>query len=350
MLRVDRIDRQLRALSKPSLEALTSFRPAGDYCLVVCAGFEDRALAFLEEATRAQVRKGHVVIVNYIPVLPENKLAETRRKCEDAGLSYEVVDYDREDVSGFGDLMCSKLHPCLGRLYLDVSGMSRLLIVQILVALGSRPGALEKCSVLYAEATDYPPSEEEFEAEMKRLDIDPLRTVMLLSSGVFDIQVVPELASTSYDGQQTRLVAFPSFNTDQLIALGNELQPSRYSIIHGVPPDPRRRWRTEAISRLNHLERLQREEAYHTSTLDYRETLDRLLEIYSRHGAGQRILVAPTGSKMQSVAVGLFRAFVKDVQVVYPTARDFTSRTNYTVGVRMLYHLPLDSFGLQANR
>lgn len=346
MLRVKRIDEEIAALSNPPLEPLTSFQPSADYCLVICAGFEERAVAFLGEATRAQGHAGRVLIINYIPVLGQNRLAETRRKCEDAGLSFEVIDYDRENVSGFGDLLSAKLGSNIGRIYVDVSGMSRLLIVQILVALANRSGGFERCSVLYAEASEYPPSQDEVKGEIEKMDIDPLHAVMLLSSGVFDVQVIPELASTSYDGQQSRLVVFPSFNTDQLIALRNELQPSYSTIIHGVPPDPRNKWRTDAISKLNHLENTGAEEVFNTSTLDYRETLDCLLRIYAKHGTTERILVAPTGSKMQSVAVGLFRAFVRDIQIVYPAARDFTSPTNYTHGIRRLYHLPLDSFAL----
>jgi hypothetical protein len=346
MLRIDRIDEQLAALSKPELEPVSSFRLSTHDSLVICAGFEERAIEFLKQAVRPQPCEGRVLIVNYVPVLPENRLAETRRMCESAGLPFEVINYDRENVSGFGDLLCAKLSSDLGRIYVDVSGMSRLLIVQILVALVNRSCGFERSSVLYAEASDYPPTEDEVKAEIERMGINPLHSVMLLSSGVFDVQVIPELASASYDGQQTRLVAFPSFNIDQLIALYNELQPSHCTIIHGVPPDPQNKWRTDAISTLNHLDSSGTEEVFYTSTLDYRKTLQCLLRIYAKDGTTERILVAPTGSKMQSVAVGLFRAFVRDIQIVYPAARDFTSPTNYTHGVKRLYHLPLDSFVL----
>ena len=80
------------------------------------------------------------------------------------------------------------------------------------------------------------------------------------------------------------------------------------------------------------------------STLDYRETLALLLEIYSKHGATERLVISPTGSKMQTVAVGIFRAFMNDVQVVYPVPSSFPTPSNYTVGVKELYCLPLDVF------
>jgi hypothetical protein len=209
-----------------------------------------------------------------------------------------------------------------------------------------RIAGFERTTVLYAEAAEYPPNKEEVQEELTKSDVDPLYSIMLLSSGVFDVMVIPELRSISLDGQQTRLVAFPSFNTDQLTALRTELQPSRYSIIHGDPPASDNKWRTDAIAKLNHIDNLKGEEIFTADTLDYRETLDRLLETYHLHGATERILIAPTGSKMQAVAVGIFRAFVKDVQIVYPTPREFTSPSSYTLGVKKRFQLPLDPFAL----
>ena len=58
----------------------------------------------------------------------------------------------------------------------------------------------------------------------------------------------------------------------------------------------------------------------------------------------ERIVVAPTGSKMQTVAVGIFRAFLDDIQIVYPTPHLFPKPDKYTTGSRKMYRLDLDSF------
>jgi hypothetical protein len=47
---------------------------------------------------------------------------------------------------------------------------------------------------------------------------------------------------------------------------------------------------------------------------------------------------------MQTVAVGLFRALMDDVQIVYPTPKEFRSPSNYTKGVGRLYSLELGAF------
>jgi hypothetical protein len=237
-----------------------------------------------------------------------------------------------------------KLATVEGRMVIDVSAMSRLLIVQLLVALKQQPGALERGIILYTEANEYPPSESEVESLLARRKNEPALLLHLLSSGVFEITVVPELSAMSMTGEQTRLVAFPSFNTEQLTALRSELQPSKLVIAHGVPPNPKNAWRKEAVARLNDTAGLDAEE-WEVSTLDYRETLDRLLELYDKHNERDRIVVCPTGSKMQAIAVGLFRAFLDDVQIVYPTPKQFYPES-YTKGVGASHVIDLAFFSL----
>ena len=80
------------------------------------------------------------------------------------------------------------------------------------------------------------------------------------------------------------------------------------------------------------------------STLDYRETLDLLLNIYDTYRQGAKLVVCPTGSKMQSLAVGVVCAFLRDVQVAYPTPRLFPAPADYTEDVGDLCRLPLEQF------
>lgn len=76
----------------------------------------------------------------------------------------------------------------------------------------------------------------------------------------------------------------------------------------------------------------------------YEETLEHLLRIYDKYNYLERIFIAPTGSKMQTVAVGIFRTFMNDVQIVYPTPRRFPSPKRYTEGIKNIYSLDLKSF------
>jgi len=314
----------------------------------MCVGFEDRAVGVLKNAL---VTSSHfkVIIVHYLPFILENRLREIEELCHQAKLQVSEVIYDRQNPTGFGTTLLEKVAGVRGRIFLDISGMSRLLIVQSLAALACKEGGLQDCLVAYAEAAEYPPTTSEVEQALKQAEEDPIYTILLLSSGVFDVTVVPELSPTSIGGSQTRLVVFPTFSADQLTSLINELGPSRLTLIHGIPPRPHNKWRTAAITKINRLDsiRIPREELS-TSTLDYRETLSALLELYSRYSERERLLISPAGSKMQAVAVGLFRAFIDDVQIVYPTPKEFCSPTNYTKGVIQLYSLTLNDFSVES--
>jgi hypothetical protein len=220
--------------------------------------------------------------------------------------------------------------------------MSRLLIVQLVSEL-LRRGLASRSHVLYTEALSYPPSKEEV---VTRLDAqsDVLGILNFISSGVFGIQVVPELSTVAMQGQPIRMVVFPSFNPSQLAAVCSEIPAAAVTIVNGVPPKDSNRWRTDAIRSLNNVESIAGRDEVNTSTFDYRETLQLLLRIYQEHGTDEKIVISPTGSKMQSVAVGIICGLMSDIQIVYPTPRMFPSPTNYTEGAGQSYQLPLGVF------
>ncbi len=342
-LTVQTPDERLAALAKPRFETVRQFAMASEDWLVVCAGFEDRALGVLQNAASAQT-PFNVLLVHYEPFFLENKLEAIRYVCQRAGINLVETTYNRQEPSGFGDTFLEWASDCRGRIFVDVSAMSRILIVQLLVALGSRPAGFANCCVTYAEAIDYPPNQAEAEEEFAKCESDPTLSILFLSSGVFEITVIPELSSVAPAAAQTRLISFPSLDTHHLTALRAEIQPSRFSFIEGVPPSPKNKWRQEMISAVNCLDKIQDAERCQTSTLDYSETLDCLLKLYSEHSGRDRLLISPTGSKMQTVAVGIFRTFVRDVQIVYPTPQGFLKPDAYTLGVGPLHMLPLAPF------
>ena len=311
---------------------------AGDV-VVVCGGFEDRAVESFQRLCEPPTPDISVVLVEYSPPYVENRAHEIRQLARDAGLPITDVPYDRENPAGIGHSIAAQVdtpaHVCL-----DVSGMSRLLIVQTLVELARNP--LLTVSVVYGEPLVYPPSETEFALNSKK---EPKAFVSYLSSGVFEIAVTPELSSVAMLNEPVRLIAFPSFDPSQLANVVDELQPAYTDIIHGLPPDEANSWRRNAIRSLNSpvLDEISRRRDFEASTLDYVSTLRLLGTIYADRNAFDRIVIAPTGSKMQTVAVGLFRAAVGDVQIVYPTPLTFVTPTEYTIGLRRLYQFDVPS-------
>lgn len=338
-----RTDERLSSVAWPALQKIDVPALGVDDCLLICAGFEERSIETLRRIRDAGKYGFSLGLVSYLPQQPENREEELHTISQDADLQETRFVYDRENPAGMGEKL-KEFTQGFDRVFIDISGMSRLLIVQTLVALLS----LEKHSVavIYGEAKDYPPSREQFEQDHRE---DVTRPVPgYLSSGIFEIAATPELSSVSMLGEAIRLIAFPSFDPAQLTNLLQELQPTYTEFIHGIPPAQENKWRTEAISKLNRsaLDELRGKRDHETSTLDYREILYKLLQIYAERSMFDRLVVAPTGSKMQAVAVGLFRAALHDVQIVYPTPQVFTTPEEHTVGLRQLYQLdiPAEAF------
>lgn len=340
-------DEILAAMPKPQLETVDRFILSPKDWLVVCGGFEKRALAVLKNAA-ANNTPFNVALVLYEPFVEQNKAEEIRKICQNRGIRIEELSYNREEPAGFGSILVETLPPSGGRIFIDISGMSRLLIVQTLVALKRRSGEFSNCFIAYVEAQDYPPTQKEAEESLAQSSSDPAFSIVFLSSGVFGVTLVPELSSCAPAGVYTRLIAFPSLDAHQLTALRAELQPSRLSFIEGVPPAPHNEWRLKAIAEVNRLDEIQNGgqsvEKCRTSTLDYRETLACLLDLYVKHSIYERLLISPTGSKMQAVAVGILRSFLEDIQIVYPTPQDFLKPERYTHGVGEMHLLALESF------
>ena len=342
-----RPDEKLREIDWPGLGKI-KFPPIGtDDCLLVCAGFEDRAIETLKRTCEAGKTGFSLGIVDYRPPYPQNRLKALHTMSEKAALQTKNFVYDREKPSCMGqELRHFTQEKRFDRIFIDISGMSRLLIVQTLVALireQSRP-----ISLIYGEAEKYLPSKNKFEKDNR--DGKNKRPPSYLSSGIFEIAATPELSSVSMLGEAIRLVAFPSFAHEQLTNLIQELQPTYTEFIHGVPLAEKNKWRTEAIRKLNYLTlgELREKKDHETSTLDYRRTLHTLLQIYAERSMFDRLVVAPTGSKMQAVAVGLFRSVLDDVQIVYPTPQIFPAPKKYTLGLRQLYQVDLPTEAIKA--
>ena len=331
-----RPDDRLRDFGWPALREVESPSIDSDSCLVVCAGFEDRAVHTIGRIQEAGSSKPHVVLIAYLPYSEANRIGRIRELAARGDFSVTEITYNREEPSGIGDTLRG-IVGLYGHVWLDISGMSRLLIVQLIVALVGAPGP--DVGVIYCEARSYAPTQMQVEKDMDQRGES--LTTSYLSSGILEVASAAELSSVSMGGEAIRLVAFPSFDPIQLANLIQELQPTYADIIHGLPDREENRWRRGAICKLNSeaLRELRDRNDNDTSTLDYRETLGVLLDIYVARSMFDRIVIAPTGSKMQSVAVGLVRSVLYDIQVVYPTPDVFATPSEYTTGVRHVYEL-----------
>lgn len=339
-----RIDEKIYSLPWPEAVKISEINIDENDTLIMCSGFEERSVWSLDLACSLGAHDFNVIHIAYDPYQEENKTDLVAGFVEQSGLKAKHIRYDRFHPAGIGESVTSLLAACNGRIYIDVSGMSRLLIVQVLVGL-ARGGYLWRCSVIYSEAVKYFPTETEFaDDQVCALDGTP---DSYISMGVYEVAATPELSAIAMQGEAIRLVLFPSFNRDQVGSLLMEILPTYLEVIYGEPSDDVNRWRLDAIKRCNHetLSNAVDISEYESDTIDYRDALMKLLDIYSRHSVFDRILISPTGSKMQSIAVAIIKIFLDDVQIVYPIPHEFADPNKYTEGVKCMYLLDMSSIG-----
>lgn len=338
-----RIDRDLNLANWPEQHKIDSINFKGGDALLVCGGFEDRAMTILSKAAAAKSSSLTVLDFEYLPSVDSNHFQEISNLCCNLGWKHIRIEYDRCNPSGIFEVVLKQLPSDLKRIYVDISGMSRLLIIQLIVGLlQNRIGDCD-VTILYTEAESYPPSESEALAKLSSYISDSSEIFSFISTGVYDIAIVPELSSLSLNRAPVRLIAFPSFNPAQLYSAKSIIQPAQITLIHGVPEDPSMHWRIDAICQMNQIDDT-KDQSLKVSTLDYSKCLKSLLSIYDEWSVFNSLVLSPTGSKMQTVAVGIFRSFVQDVQIIYPTPLRFTNPTEHTLGAKQIYELNLTPF------
>jgi hypothetical protein len=338
-MRIEKLEEKLLSLDFPAIGKFDfSHIQAGD-TILVCAGFEDRALYVIESINQKDI-PCNVVLIGYMPQVDENRKKTIESLCQNKCINLSEVTYDRQLPDGAGEKAIASIKNTNKNTFVDISGMSRLLIVQLIYAYKKEFGTFDNFNILYTEAKTYPPFEKDFELSK---DQEKLESTMFLTSGIFEIIIMPEFSSTALFDQPIRLVVFPSFNPFQLISLLNEIQPSFITVINGLPPHDDLLWRKEAIRKINGVDNLQNKEEIDVSTFDYRESMKSLLEIYKKSSEMERIFISPTGSKLQSISIGILKSFFNDVNIIYPLPNAFIDPKEYTLGVKECYHLDLSS-------
>lgn len=334
----------LEKLSLPMLTACNESFIAENVVIISAAGFEDRTLAFSSGLVATGCLLGLAVYKDWHK---ENRVDDIVTSYASAGVPRDKItflDYDRFDPDLFGFALESWLREVSQpRVLVDISTMSRL---AIMIVLDLCRASGKEVGVYYAEANEYGPTQEEYENARKGLYLRPSIQVY---SGLGGVVRSARLSSVALQGEPAALIAFMSMNEVLTQALINCISPSRLLLINGRPPH--HGWREEATAWIH--EDLRREWAIVdnpsspkalrpglpervTSTLDYAETANVLFDLYWSCAAEFRIVLAPTGSKMQTVGCFLAKAIHTDIHIEYPTPESFLREYSRGIGNRWM--------------
>lgn len=283
--------------------------------LVCCAGFEDRARAILIDS-RDMIVKNAVIIV-YPTNREDNEAAlEDFRKQESFENRIELT-YDRRTfLKSVRDVFTEIRDVSAPRIVVDLSGMASYVVYRVLDSCFDLFPEGE-VGIYYSEAENYSPSHTEWEKFFQSVSnpddnlamAERYEETYFQSVGVdetYESDVAPGLNT---DPLVTQLVAIPSFSLQRMKSMLAFAQ-SHYSVpsgnirwFLGQPPDRKRNgWRYDAMASLYNV----KNDGVAVSTLNYRETLQELDELWQESHTESHTVIANMGSKMQHLGVFLF--------------------------------------------
>lgn len=318
--------------------------------LFVAEGFEERSLTFAGSLP-VDVKFQKIVIFKNLPER-KSRLDELHKclikKC-DTEKDIDIVNFERDDPTSCEsniEKLIVELSMSGAHLYIDISVFSRLLIMMTVVSLREFPG---KVTYIYTEPKEYSPSKDEFE---KFVDMGKAELGAFTSAGLQGVLRTVGLSSSVMAGEPCVVIAFTSFNPHLIGGLLRSISPARFVLIGSVPP--RLGWRERAAQTIHSqiIDEYPRDNELSdsgilirsSSTLDYRETLDILSKLYKEFCFTHRIVVAPTGSKLQALGAGLFRSICKDVHIEYPMPAKYFSDKYSSKEIEKIHQIVFTSY------
>jgi hypothetical protein len=291
------------------------------------------------------------ILLDYRPYSARNRVRDVRDALSSVGVRVgeeDLIEYDRFCPGLFEEMLAARfLANATRRAVVDISTMSKLAIMLVLEVC-RRLNLVTR--VVYSEAERYGPSQQEFEEARDRKEIH--RPTLHVFNGIHGVVRVDSLASVAMQGQPTAAIVFMSFNDALTQLLLNTVYPGRLFLINGCPPQ--HSWRESATAWVHEQVRSEWSEdnpvipnnggdldlpSRRTSTLDYRESVSLLLSLYWQLSATHRVLLAPSGSKMQTVACSLVKALHPDIHIEYPSPEGFAAEYSYGAAARWLVDL-----------
>ena len=314
-------------------------------------GSEDRALGWMKRQERQRGILDGALMFRYRHTKGNrNKIADAQGALSRIALNApRDVVYDARRPFRIEAVLANAFAKPLSEareIVLDTSAMTKLLILTCLCSLRHFSGAVR---IVYSEAEDYVPTRHEYERSKGNMGL----IARVPSRGVQAVVRTECLSSIRMQGQPVTLVAFTSFNEQLVRHMLGTMSPHRLLFINGRPPRPDYAWRERATQEI-HQRLIEQYTADNdvdergwikrvASTLDYRETIDRIEDIYTDFGIRERIICAATGSKMQTVGLFFAKVLHPDMHIEYPTPDSYFIRGAST-GVRKVHELVVPAF------
>jgi hypothetical protein len=322
----------MREATLPIIENLDKNFHSKKRLLILSEGFEERSLSFISKCKDVVYDK--IIICKYKPI-KESKYEQMKFIISSNSKNRKIkeLEFDRFNPFYFElnfQSECNDIN-VYDEIIIDISVMSKYLIIQIICSLSCYKGIIR---IIYTEPESHAPSEDEYKKLRENLSnatILPDDIAVFPSSGVHNVIRTPLLTSTVMQKSPVLLTAFLSFNEQLIRSLLLESSPMHLYLINSV--SLRYQWKENAMFDIHRHIRdeyqndnpvgadgfLQRK----TDMLEYSETLELLAAIYRDNCVDYRIVLAPTGTKMQALGCALIKLCCSDIHIEYPIPESY---------------------------
>lgn len=212
-----------------------------------------------------------------------------------------------------------------------------------------------RTQLIYTEALEYYPTKSQFEALTNGEDSPPEEAFLKLSEFENDeivysthcnVEEIVELSGRMWPSYPLMLIAFLTFKRGRVGAILQAYEANLRVLIKSVPVRPDLKWRAKAIE-IPNFDLLEDSVIKELETLDWQATYHYLSQLYEAENNKYKFnfVLAPLGSKMQTVGAWLFAKERRDVKVVTSTPkRLFPERYSAGFGETFLFdNLPIQN-------
>ena len=288
--------------------------------LIMAEGFEKRALSWIQSQPR-MILFSESIVCKYEPEEVGRLEEVTKEVMTRSKMAPRIINYNRFNPTPFEQNLSINLHlEAFDEIIIDISVMSKLLIMIVFQMLMSFSGSIR---VIYTEPKTWSPSETEYYDYVGKHK-DSMTYAGLSSIGVYDIIKTPGLSSIIMQSSQPKLIAFTSSNEHLLAAALNEIVPSSTILINAK--NDREPWRADVALGI-HKKVIEsygiKDNVVCFDLLDYRAVFSFLANEYAKDCYTHRIILAPTGGKIHTVACALIKSCCSDIHIEYPTPEGY---------------------------
>ncbi len=305
--------------------------------VVLGGGFEDRVRRTVELLGQLRISCVRGAILTYGGAENASNLsflrAELSRIVGEANVAL-IDSSEPQEIEAY----ISTLNSDVDELLIDVTGFTRVLMMQTMSIAYDRQIPFK---IVYTEAEEYYPRKEDFElltqgaeSEEAFFKLSEYEDANTMYSRHCVVQQIRGLEGSLLPNYPMILVAFLTFKRARVSAVLQAFEANTKILVKGLPRRDDLKWRAEAITYPN-LDLIDDSEIVTIDTLDWRETFFFLNELYERDNNKYRcnFVVAPLGSKMQTLGAWAFAKRNVDVMVVTSTpTRLFHDK--YSIGHR----------------